>query len=165
MDLWSSQQSSKQQRGVDSRNIEIFIMNYILIFPRGQKLYLYAIGVWVLLVFAAIINAGIREGLISPTLGDYAGHVASSIILSIVIFIVAYLFLRYVSLDYMSQDLWLIGILWLVLTISFEFLFGHFVMGNSWGTLLADYNIFKGRIWVLVLISTFFSPRLAGKVV
>jgi hypothetical protein len=36
----------------------------------------------------------------------------------------------------------LIGILWLVLTVAFEFSFGHFVFGRSWEGLASDYNIF-----------------------
>ncbi|MBS3817476.1 MAG: hypothetical protein KGY76_07950 [Candidatus Thermoplasmatota archaeon] len=128
-----------------------------------SKLYLYAIGVWGLLVFMAILNAGLREGVISPALGDQAGHVLSSIILSAIIFLITYLFLKYVDLDYTNQDLLLVGALWLALTVSFEFLFGHFVMGNSWDTLLSDYNVFKGRVWVLVLITTFVSPMLAER--
>ncbi len=129
----------------------------------GERLYLYAVGVWGLLVFTAIVNAGIREIIISPSLGEYLGHVLSSILLSIIIFIVAYLFLRSISLDYTPQDLGLIGILWLALTVAFEFIFGHYIMGNSWDTLLADYNIFEGKIWILVLVSTFLSPTLADK--
>lgn len=129
----------------------------------GHKLYLYSLGIWILLVFMAIMNAGLREGVFSPSLGDHAGHVISSITLSLIIFAVAYLFLKYINIDYSTQDLWIIGTLWLILTISFEFLFGHYVMGHSWSTLLADYNILKGKVWVMVLISTFFSPALAGR--
>lgn len=130
-----------------------------------QRLLLYSVGVWVILVFLAILNAVLREGVISPALGDYAGHVLSSIILSVIIFIVAYLFLRSLSQVFTGQELLLIGFLWLVLTVAFEFLFGHYVMGQSWSALLSDYNIFKGRVWILVLISTFISPTLAGKLV
>lgn len=129
----------------------------------SQRLYLYSMGVWILLVFMAIINAGLREGVFSPYLGDHAGHVISSITLSLIIFTVAFLFLKYINIDYSTQDLWIIGTMWLILTISFEFLFGHYVMGHSWSTLFMDYNIFEGRVWVMVLISTFISPALAGK--
>jgi hypothetical protein len=37
-----------------------------------------------------------------------------------------------------------IGALWLALTIAFEFLFGHYVMGHTWERLLHD--------WVVVLL-------------
>jgi apolipoprotein N-acyltransferase len=40
----------------------------------------------------------------------------------------------------------------LLATIAFEFGFGHFVAGHSWSKLLADYNVFNGRLWLLVLV-------------
>jgi len=56
----------------------------------------------------------------------------------------------------------LIGGFWLVMTILFEFVFGHYVMGHPWETLLTDYNLFKGKMWVLVLITTFLAPWTIG---
>jgi hypothetical protein len=46
----------------------------------------------------------------------------------------------------------------LLLTIGFEFIFGHFVMGNPWPLLLRDYNILAGRLWVVVLIWITIAP-------
>jgi len=34
----------------------------------------------------------------------------------------------------------------------------------SWATLFADYNLLRGRIWILVLVATFIAPWLAGRV-
>jgi hypothetical protein len=50
------------------------------------------------------------------------------------------------------------GVLWLVLTLMFEFIAGHYLFGNPWEKLLADYDIFRGRIWIVVLIVTVFAP-------
>jgi hypothetical protein len=52
-----------------------------------------------------------------------------------------------------------------VLTVTFEFLFGHYVMGHSWGYLIGDYNILKGRTWPLVLVVSALMPWLVGKYV
>ena len=62
-------------------------------------------------------------------------------------------------------DLLLIGALWLTLTVVFEFGFGHYVIGHPWKYLLADYNIFKGRLWSLVLLVTFVSPLFWGYII
>jgi hypothetical protein len=59
------------------------------------------------------------------------------------------------------QDAWTIGIIWVVLTLAFEFLGGHFLFGKPWQELLADYNLFAGRIWVMVLIVTLMTPVIA----
>ena len=51
--------------------------------------------------------------------------------------------------------------MWLALTVSFEFLGGHFLFGQPWQRLLADYDLLDGRVWVLVLVVTALAPRLA----
>lgn len=57
-----------------------------------------------------------------------------------------------------------IGIFWVVITIIFEFVFGHFVMGHPWVKLFADYNLLNGRLWVLVLINNIAAPLISGKI-
>jgi hypothetical protein len=60
------------------------------------------------------------------------------------------------------RDAFLVGLLWVVLTVAFEFLAGHYIFGNSWETLLADYNVFRGRVWLLVLLTNLLAPLLAS---
>ena len=57
-----------------------------------------------------------------------------------------------------SAQLLGVGFIWLVLTIAFEFLFGHYEAGASWETLTAEYNLLRGRLWPLVLLATFLAP-------
>jgi hypothetical protein len=49
-----------------------------------------------------------------------------------------------------------------VLTVSFEFLFGHYIAGDSWESLLDNYAIWNGRLWPLVLATIAFVPFLWG---
>jgi hypothetical protein len=86
------------------------------------------------------------------------------VIFSVAIFTVTYIFLKYSGVSGTSRQFIYVGLMWLFLTICFEFLFGHFVIGHSWHRLLYDYNIFEGRIWLLVLIVTATSPWLANKI-
>jgi hypothetical protein len=44
----------------------------------------------------------------------------------------------------------------------FEFSFGHFVEGLSVDTMLADYNMLNGRLFILVLLSAFIAPVVCG---
>jgi len=121
-----------------------------------------AIGIWFLLAVLAIINGVARNAYVSPHVGEYAGHVISSIVFSVVIFIVTFLFIRVFGFSDASRFI-LLGALWTLMTVGFEFIFGHYVAGHPWSKLFADYNIFKGRIWILVLLATFISPYLAAK--
>ena len=55
------------------------------------------------------------------------------------------------------------GLLLAGITVAFEFLFGRYVDGKSWEYLLADYNIFKGKLWILVIITSLTAPYLIKK--
>ena len=79
------------------------------------------------------------------------------------VLIVSWLFVR-VSPRPLRHRLWWVGVAWLVATVAFEFLFGHFVSGLSWHALLADYNILRGRLWSLILISVCLGPWFWGTV-
>ncbi len=127
-----------------------------------QELLYWTLGLWGLLVVSAILNAMLRQGVLIPALGESAGRAMSSVTLSGAILAMAYLFLNWSDIERSASDLWLMGVIWVVLTVLFEFGFGHYVMGNSWDTLLSDYNVFEGRIWVLVLVTALLSPYLMG---
>ena len=58
-----------------------------------------------------------------------------------------------------------IGAVWLALTISFEFGFGHLVARQSWDELLADYNLAEGRTWPLVLVWLAAGPAVTRRLV
>ncbi len=66
--------------------------------------------------------------------------------------------------DVGTRALFGIGALWLALTVAFEFLFGRHVAGASWESLLADYDLRRGRLWSLVLVTVFFAPWLVSLV-
>lgn len=119
-----------------------------------------AILIWVLLLGFAVLNGTVREFVLAPRLGAQAAHVASTLILCAVIFIVALLFTRWIAPKSRGGAI-LVGAVWLALTLAFEFLAGHYLFGSSWERLLADYNLLRGRVWVLVLVATLFAPAFA----
>lgn len=128
-------------------------------------LLLWTFGLWGVLVVAAILNAGLRQKVLIPHMGGTLGRAASSVTLSLAILLVAYLFFALSNIERSTIDLWAMGVIWLSLTVMFEFGFGRFVMKHSWRALLADYNVLKGRIWVLVLIASLTGPFLMGSIV
>ena len=129
----------------------------------SQKLLIIIIAGWFLFMFLAILNAGIRNTLYKPYLGDPIAHQISTIIFITLIIIVTYGILRISNLHLTDTETLTIGTIWVILTIAFEFLAGHYLFGNSWEKLIADYNILQGRIWSLVLITTFLAPYITNK--
>ena len=123
-------------------------------------MFLRASGAWLLIVPLAIINGGLREAVFVPWLGHAPAHVASSLLLSALVLVVAGWLIRWIGPRSRGRAV-AVGALWLVLTVGFEFLAGHYLFGQPWERLFADYNVFQGRVWVLVLIATFAAPVLA----
>jgi hypothetical protein len=122
-----------------------------------------AFGVWLLLLVAACINGGLREMVIVPRVGEQSGHVISVVVLCGAIFGITYVFIKALG-PLPAGILWYIGLFWLVLCLLFEFGFFHYVMYAPWEKLLADYNILRGRLLILVWLTTLFSPLLCGKI-
>ena len=122
---------------------------------------LRALAVWLLLVVLAIANGTFRAAVLIPRVGEHAGHIISTLLLSILILATAWLTIGWMR-PATYNDTVVIGFLWLLLTVLFEFGAGHFLFRQPWERLLADYNVSKGRIWVLVLIVTLKAPALAA---
>jgi len=124
-------------------------------------MFVRAMLVWAAIVPIAIANGALRVAWIIPRTGEAVGHVVSSITLSLAIVAVAWLAIPWIAPP-TRRDAWLVGAAWLAATVAFEFGFGRFVAGKSWSELLADYNVLRGRIWVLVLLTTAAAPALAA---
>lgn len=120
-----------------------------------------ALLVWLALCLVAIANGTVRQFLLVPAVGPYAGHVMSSISLSALICAVAWVSIGWIGPSTPGQA-WAVGITWLAATVAFEFLAGHYLFRNPWPKLLADYDVRQGRVWVLVLLATGLAPRWAA---
>ena len=120
-----------------------------------------AIAIWALLLAAAVLNGLARDALITPRVGDAVGHVISTILLCAAIFVVTWASIRWVGPDGTRQAL-LVGLLWLAMTVAFEFIAGHYLFASSWAKHLADYNVLQGRVWVLVLAANVVAPIWAA---
>lgn len=128
-----------------------------------NKFIVKIIVLWFLLVILAAANGVIRVFGYKPFVGELAAHQISAIVFIIVIFTVSYFAFRK-NINKISDDILLfVGLIWIVLTETFEFLAGHYLFGNSWEKLLADYNIFFGRVWILVLLAIFIAPYAVGR--
>jgi hypothetical protein len=117
---------------------------------------------WLPMPIIGIINGIIRQYGYSNAMGELRAHQVSTVT-GIVLFgfYVWILSLRWKIRSFAEAIA--IGLIWLILTIVFEFLFGHYVAGHPWSKLLHDYNIFEGRLWVLVLLWITLAPYVFFK--
>lgn len=107
----------------------------------------------------AIANGLLRQSVYRGYVGELAAHQLS--VLSFILLFGLYVWLVLPWLRLVSGvEAIRVGFVWLGLTIAFEFVFGHYVMGHPWATLLHDYSVLQGRLWVAVLAWTVLVPYL-----
>jgi hypothetical protein len=117
---------------------------------------------WLALCGVAVAAGALREKVLVPRLGELAAHQAGTLGLIPVVVGLTCLWLRLAGLE-QSPFLPAVGRTWLALTIAFEFGFGRLVMRHSWRRLMADYNLFRGRLWPVFLAALALSPPVAGR--
>ena len=125
-----------------------------------MKKYVFAFLIWVMIIPIAILNGGFREYVLVK-LGVLARPL-SGIILSICIFIVAYLLVPKIK-NCVKRDYIIFGIMWFILTNLFD-LSSYIKAGEGFAGLLQSYNIFTGNLWLLVVLSALFSPIIVMKI-
>jgi hypothetical protein len=115
---------------------------------------------WLVILVLAMLNGLLREAVLIPGLGRVGGLVASGVLLSLLILLVAFIGAPWYGTA--GPGPWHIGALWLALTLLFEFGFGRLVQHRPWPELLAPYTFDGGNIWPVVLVVTAAAPRLAA---
>lgn len=116
--------------------------------------YFKAFVAWLIILPIAILNGGLREYVLSR-LGVIAMPL-SGIILSIFIFIIAYLLIPKIKncnkLDYI-----IFGVMWFILTNLFDYIM-IIKSGKGISQLISQYDFTNGNLWTLVVISTLTAP-------
>jgi hypothetical protein len=121
-----------------------------------------AVVVWFGILVLASLNGALRDLIVAPRIGDTIARAISTVILCGLIFLVTWYTIRWVGPQRPKQALG-VGAFWLVLTLCFEFGTGRYA-GKPWSVILEDYNLLRGRIWLLVPIVTFLAPYWIGRV-
>ena len=118
----------------------------------------YIVG-WFGLLMIAMMNGALRDLVYKPFLGDLSSH-QISVVAGILLF---GFFIWYLSKRWplsSSSQTWIVGFIWLSMTVAFEFLYFHYARRVPWSVLLHDYNILEGRLWILVLVWVTIAPWL-----
>lgn len=117
---------------------------------------------WFALAIIAIANGSLRVFTYGTVLSDLTAHQISTVTGVLLSGLFVYFIHRIWPIE-STQKAWIIGIIWLISTILFEFGFGHYIAGHSWAHLLHDYNILEGRVWSLFLLWVLIMPVVIHK--
>jgi hypothetical protein len=118
---------------------------------------------WLGLLAIGFANGAIREFFYGRWVGEPAAHQISTVTAIVFFGLAVWLLERRWPLASNGQAL-AIGLIWLGLTVAFEFLFMHYVRGIPWSRLLHDYNILEGRVWVFVLLWVLLAPLVIHRI-
>lgn len=118
--------------------------------------------IWLVLILAEIVHGILRTKVLVPIVGEFRSNQIGVFTGSAIILVIAYFTIRWIGAK-RHIELLLVGLIWLVLTVAFEVLFGRFVVGLTWERIASDYNVLNGGLMPLGLLFLFFSPMIASK--
>lgn len=121
--------------------------------------WLRAFAVWGILLVAMCGNGAVRDLLLVPRWGNLRAHqysVGTGIVLILGITGLLGGWLQLCS----PKEAWQVGVFWVALTLVFECAMGWVRKGGSLAVVVADYKVWEGRLWPLVLLVTGVAPRL-----
>jgi len=118
--------------------------------------------VWLLLAVLMSGNGIFREAVLLPQAGRAAADLISAFLgIGIILGTTGFFFRRLRGEP--TRRLVMASALLVVLTVAFEFLVGRFVDGKSWSELAANYAIWEGRLWPILLVTLALTPFIWGR--
>ena len=122
-----------------------------------------ALHFWFLDFILAGINFGILSLVYEPMWGSLVAHQIDMITRMVYICILAYFLIRPIQ-EYRRVDLLHAGLLWLGLTLLWEW-GGSLLIGRPVEDILVGWNIFAGYLWPFVLLTYFFANLAVGTLI
>ncbi len=120
-----------------------------------------SLAVWLLILALAIANGTLREAVLLEALPRSSAFVASGALLIACVLATSFLTIRWLGSLTPIQYIW-VGVLWLGMTLAFEFSFGMLLRNQNLATMLEGYRFKDGNIWPLVLLSVAIAPVVAA---
>ena len=117
--------------------------------------------VWLVIITAETVHGILRGVLLVPTVDDLPARQIGVLVGSLMIFGVAYLFIRWIAARTTLQLL-VVGLLWVVLTVLFEIGLGRLVLGLPWERITEDYDVTRGGFMGVGLLFMAAAPRLVA---
>jgi hypothetical protein len=119
------------------------------------------VRVWLMEILVSGFNFFVLMKLVyEPMWGAQVAHQLGMSTRIMDIFIFAYLLLRYVK-KYDTKDLIHVGLLWLGLSLAFEWL-GSLALGRPLNEILVGWNVLAGYMWPFVLLTYMLSNLIVG---
>ena len=123
---------------------------------------LRAAAVWLVIMAVESVHGTLRELFLAPLVGDLRARQITVFTGSLLILTVACLCVRWIRAGTTARLL-TVGLLWLSLTLLFEFGLGLFVLGYSWERVASDYDLSRGGLMPFGLLLLTLAPLVAAR--
>jgi hypothetical protein len=117
---------------------------------------LRALTVWLVIVAAESVHGTLRRLLLEPMVGDLPARQISVFTGAVIIFVIAWMFARWLRLPSRPAAL-AVGGLWVALTLVFEIVLGR-MLGLSWSRIWSDFDLVHGGLMPLGLLAMALTP-------
>jgi len=115
------------------------------------------------MLIGAILNGVLREKILQPRIKSLALPI-SALSGAILFTIIAYVMFKWGNIICTTRETLILGSMWFVFTILFEFIFGHYILKEDWKKLFKAYDVRNGNLWSVLLLYLLFLPFIVSKV-
>jgi len=115
------------------------------------------LGAWFAMLLVSVVNGVLRDFTYGRHMDELSAHQLSTAASVLLLGLLIRGYTRFCA-PASAREAVFIGLLWLLLTVAFEFLFFHYAGGHSWSALLDNYNLMRGRVWPVVLVWIAIAP-------
>ncbi len=134
---------------------------------RTDKRFLrYGLLGFIIFFALAILDGIIREAILVHLFGSGPALTVSGLIMLVVLYVVLYIFLKRVGKPDASSTLWLLGAMWVVLTVAAEFVLSVWVLGEPIAKFASAYSIaslLQGNLILVGLLGMFIGPWVVAR--
>ena len=126
---------------------------------KNMTVFRRGLVVWLVIIFAEFLHGTARTLFLQPLVGDFRARQIAVFTGILIILAVSYGFADWLRAATYRQ-LFLVGGLWVGLTLIFEIALGR-LLNLSWERILSDYDISNGGLMPLGLLFLTFAPLIA----
>ena len=124
--------------------------------------WIRAFSIWIVIIAAESIHGVLRSRLLVPIVGDLPARQIGVAIGTLLVLTIAYLFGPWLQAR-APRVLLGVGMLWVVLTVLFEFVLGRLVLEVPWQRIVSDYDVTGGGYMLFGLLFLALSPLMAAR--
>jgi hypothetical protein len=125
-------------------------------------IYLAALAVLAVFLIFAFNNRFLGREFYEPRLGHHLAHWAGVVIQVGFVALMTAVLLEWLRGDFTRDQLWTVGVLWLVAGQAVELFVFHWVRRRPWAEIVAEYNPLTGHGWWLVPLAYLLMPVLVS---